>query len=55
VILEKLQMDNLNELIQVITNCCNSNEQMLQNIFENKKVKVRICLEQNGGHFEPFL
>jgi hypothetical protein len=49
-------MDNLNELIKVITNRCrNINEQMLQNIFENKKVKVRICLEQNQGHFELFL
>jgi hypothetical protein len=49
-------MDNLNELIEEITNCCrNINEQMLQNIFENKKVRVRRYLEQNGEHFEPLL
>jgi hypothetical protein len=46
-------MNNLNELIEEIGNCCrNINEQILQNIFENKKVT---CLVQNGGHFEPFL
>jgi hypothetical protein len=39
-------------LIQEITNCCrNINEQMLQNIFGNKKVKVRKSSGQNGGHF----
>jgi hypothetical protein len=49
-------MNNLNELIEEITNCSrNINEQMLQNIFENKKVRMRRCSEQNGGHFEPFL
>jgi hypothetical protein len=48
-------MNNLNELIEEIGNCCrNINEQILQNIFENKKVRVR-CLEQNEGHFQPFL
>jgi hypothetical protein len=52
----KRQMDNLNELIDEVTNCShNINEQMLQNIFLNKKVRVRRCLKQDGGHFEPFL
>jgi hypothetical protein len=51
----KRQMNNLNQLMEEITNCCrNINEQMLQNIFENKKMRVRY-LQQNGGHFEPFL
>jgi hypothetical protein len=50
----KRQMNNLNQLMEEITNCCrNINEQMLQNIFENKR--VRRYSEQNGGHFEPFL
>jgi hypothetical protein len=52
----KRQMNNLNQLMEEITNCCrNINEQMLQNIFENKKMRVRRYLQQNGGHFEPFL
>jgi hypothetical protein len=52
----KRQMNNLNWLIEEIANCCRYiNEQMLQNIFENKKVGVRTCLEQNEGHFERFL
>jgi hypothetical protein len=34
-------MNNLKELIEEITNCYrNINEQMLQNIFENKKVRM---------------
>jgi hypothetical protein len=38
----KRQMNNLNQLMEEITNCCrNINEQMLQNIFENKKMRVR--------------
>jgi hypothetical protein len=45
--LYKRQMNNLNELIEESTNCCRKiNEQMSQNIFENRKVRVR-CLEQN--------
>jgi hypothetical protein len=47
------QINNLNNL-EEINNCCrNINEQMLQNIFEKKK--VRRCSEQNGGHFETLL
>jgi hypothetical protein len=39
-------MNNLNELIEEITNCCrNINEQMSQNNFQNKKVRVRRYLE----------
>jgi hypothetical protein len=47
----KRQMNNLNE----IYNCCRDNEQMLQNIFKNKKKSVRRCLEQNRGYLEAFL
>jgi hypothetical protein len=25
---------------------------LLQNIFENKEVRMKKCLEQNGGHFQ---
>jgi hypothetical protein len=43
----KRQMNNLNQLMEEITNCCrNINEQMLQNIFQNKKMRVKpICSE----------
>ena len=34
------------------TNYCNNiDQEMLQNIFENKKRRIRMCLQQNGGHF----
>jgi hypothetical protein len=38
----KRQINNLNELIKEISNCCRHiNDQVLQNIFENNKVTVK--------------
>ena len=30
----------------------NIDKRMLQNIFENKKKRANMCLEQNGEHFK---
>jgi Asp-tRNA(Asn)/Glu-tRNA(Gln) amidotransferase C subunit len=50
---DKRQIDNLSELMEEITNCCrNMNEQMLRNIFENKKVREDV--QSKMEHFEPF-
>jgi hypothetical protein len=52
----KRRMHTLEELMEEIRNCCNTiDQQMLQNIFNNKKKRIRKCLEHNGGHFQQFL
>ncbi|CAH1371528.1 unnamed protein product [Tenebrio molitor] len=49
-------MHTLEELMEEIRNCCNTiDQQMLQNIFNNKKKRIRKCLEHNEGHFQQFL
>lgn len=52
----KQRLQDLEELMNAITNCCaNVSEMMLQNIFENKKKRVALCLQQNGEHFQHLL
>jgi hypothetical protein len=49
-------LHNLNELREEIIKCCRTiNQEMLQNIFENKRRRIVKCLEVNGGHFQTNL
>ena len=49
----KRRMENLDELMEEIRKYCNNIERdMLQNIFENKKRRIRMCLQKNRGHFQ---
>jgi hypothetical protein len=49
-------LHNLNELREEIIQCCRTiNQEMLQNIFENKRRRIVKCLEVNGGHFQTNL
>jgi hypothetical protein len=49
-------LQNLDELaIEIINICNNINQEVLQNVFENKKRRVRLCLVENGHHFQHLL
>lgn len=52
----KQRLQNREELMNEITHCSeNLGEVMLQNIFENMKRRVALCLQQNGEHFQHLL
>jgi hypothetical protein len=52
----KRTFQNLDELAKEIINICNNiNQEVLQNVFENKKRRVRLCLAENGHHFQHLL
>ncbi|KAJ3649791.1 hypothetical protein Zmor_021512 [Zophobas morio] len=53
----KNRIHTLEELMDKITRFCNENlnEEVLQDIFENKKRRVALCLRENGQHFQHLL
>ncbi|KAJ3661413.1 hypothetical protein Zmor_005808 [Zophobas morio] len=52
----KHRLHTLEELMDAIIHCCqNIDVVMLENIFENKKRRVALCLQQNGEHFQHLL
>lgn len=52
----KTPIPNVEELRDRITEvCANITPQMLENTFENMKLRVQLCLRENGGHFQQFL
>jgi hypothetical protein len=52
----KRTFQNLDERAEEIINVCNNiNQEMLQNVFENIKRRVRLCLAENGHHFQHLL
>jgi hypothetical protein len=52
----KQRLQNVEELMHEITHCCEDiTEVVLQNIFENKKGRVALSLQQNGVHFQHLL
>ena len=53
----KNRVHTLEELMDKITRFCNENlnEEVLQDIFENKKRRVALCLRENGQHFQHLL
>jgi hypothetical protein len=52
----KQQLHPQEELMAEITHHCqNIDARTLENIFENKKRRVALCLQQNGDHFQHLL
>ncbi|RZC35148.1 DDE 3 domain containing protein, partial [Asbolus verrucosus] len=52
----KQEFHNLEQLQDEITRCCLTiDREMLQNIFQNMKRRIRLCLQSNGEHFQHLL
>lgn len=52
----KTRINNLNDLMNTIAIKCNEiTPNVLQNIFNNMKRRIALCIQQNGDHFEHLL